>query len=87
MFRKSRYLRVILLDESWEWNVVIMKLHDEVDAVLIKLATARVAGLPYETYLHRVHLQGLLETAGRYGVDPDAWIDRSTLPPLTLSEA
>lgn len=77
-----------MLDESWEWDVVIMKLHDEVDAVLTKLATARVAGLPYERYLHRVHLQGLLETAaGTASIDPDAWIDRSTLPPLTLSEA
>lgn len=64
---------------------MITKLHGEVDAVLARLAAARAAGLPYEAYLHRAHLQDLMDTAGHHGVDPGTWVDRSALPPLTLT--
>ena len=65
---------------------VITKLRSEVDVVLTRLAAARAAGLPYETYLHRAHLQDLMDTAARHGVDPDTWVDRSTLPLPTLTD-
>jgi hypothetical protein len=49
------------------------------------LAIARREDLPYEAYLHRARLEDLFELAERHGVDVEQWIDRSSLPPLTLS--
>jgi hypothetical protein len=50
------------------------------------LAVSRAAGLPFEAYLHRAHLEDLLDTAIDQGVDVDAWVDRSALPPVALVE-
>jgi hypothetical protein len=50
------------------------------------LAVSRAAGLPFEAYLHRAHPEDLLDTAIDQGVDVDAWVDRSALPPVALVE-
>jgi len=43
------------------------------------LVLARQAGHPYEAHLHRIHLENLIESATRSGVDVDPWLDRAVL--------
>jgi hypothetical protein len=58
----------------------------QVASALRMLAVSRAAGLPFEAYLHRAHLEDLIDTAIDQGVDVDAWVDRSALPPVALVE-
>jgi hypothetical protein len=66
---------------------VIGELHTKINKVQRNLRLAGEAGLPYEAYLHRSHLEELMDTAMRYGIDVRPWVDRSLLPPLALVEA
>lgn len=62
------------------------ELRVELRSVLRNLAAAQKAGLRYSAYLHRKHLQTLLDTAEARGIDTETWLDRTSLPPLSFVE-
>lgn len=65
---------------------MIGKLHTQIESTRHHLALASREGLPYEAYLHRARLEDLMDMAERDGIDVSAWVDRSLLPPLVLTE-
>lgn len=65
---------------------MIGKLHRQIETAQRNLLLAGQAGLPYEAYLHRAHLEELLDAATHRGINVESWVDRSLLPPLVLFE-
>ena len=64
---------------------MIEELQTQIKTVQRNLVLAGDAGLPYEVYLHRVRLKGLMDLAAHRGIDVATWVDGSRLP-IALTE-
>lgn len=67
-------------------DAVLAELRGQVEWVVRNIALAETAGLPYEVFLHRRRLRGLLDSAAAHGACVETWVDQAVLAPVELAD-